>query len=117
MNNLSTEALVRHFRDNLEVMADIMERKNHDYSKGSAFRNFELVDNLWVCDAKTAFLVRILDKVSRITTLLKHEAKVKDEKISDTLIDLAVYSLLLKIYIDTWTSTAIGETTEFPESL
>ena len=42
------------------------------------------------------------DKLSRIANLLKSEAKnsVKDESIEDTLIDLANYSIILKILIE-----------------
>lgn len=41
------------------------------------------------------------DKISRIANLIHSEAKVKDEKITDTLIDLAVYAIIMKIYLDT----------------
>jgi hypothetical protein len=40
------------------------------------------------------------DKMSRISTLIDQDAKVKDESIMDTLQDLANYSVILKIYLE-----------------
>lgn len=62
-------------------------RKNHDY--GDSFRKsleeFGLV----------AAVVRMSDKMERIKTLSKGEkAKVQDEKIRDTLMDLANYAIM-----------------------
>ena len=42
----------------------------------------------------TSFLVRLEDKLNRARTLSKQEAKVKDEKIEDTLLDMANYAIL-----------------------
>ena len=44
-----------------------------------------------------SFLVRIQDKLNRLKTLSKQDSLVKDEKIEDTLIDLANYSILALI--------------------
>jgi hypothetical protein len=41
------------------------------------------------------------DKISRIANLINKENAVKDERITDTLLDLAVYSILFKIYLET----------------
>jgi len=41
----------------------------------------------------------MMDKVSRISTLLEKEAKVKDEAIEDTLEDLINYTAILKSYL------------------
>jgi hypothetical protein len=37
--------------------------------------------------------------MSRISTLIDKEAKVEDEKIIDTLVDLANYAIILKVYL------------------
>lgn len=42
----------------------------------------------------TSFLVRLEDKLNRARTISKQEALVKDEKIEDTLLDMANYAIL-----------------------
>lgn len=87
------------FKATLDEMFAIMEAKNDDYSKTSAFWNFELVEKLWIASLEKWILVRMCDKVARISTLIDQDAKVKDESIMDTLKDLANYSVILKIYL------------------
>lgn len=89
------------FGKTLESMFNIMKTKNKDYSTDSdPFSNFWLVESLWVTSTEKGILVRLLDKISRISNLIDNEANVKDESISDTLIDLANYAVILKIYIN-----------------
>ena len=63
--------------------------KNHDYgdSVHDTFEKYGL----------TSFLVRMEDKLNRARTLDRIEGKVKDEKIEDTLLDLANYAILAVI--------------------
>ena len=42
----------------------------------------------------TSFLVRLEDKLNRARTLSKQSALVKDEKLEDTLLDMANYAIL-----------------------
>lgn len=61
--------------------------KNHDYgnSVNKLYDEFGLI----------SYIVRINDKVNRINALVKtNDRQVKDEKITDTLLDLANYALL-----------------------
>lgn len=60
--------------------------KNHDYGNSASdlYNKFGLI----------SYIVRMNDKMNRINTLIKKEAEVKDEKITDTLLDLANYCLL-----------------------
>lgn len=39
------------------------------------------------------------DKLQRVANLIQRDAQVADEKIDDTLKDLAVYSILFLIYL------------------
>lgn len=65
----------------------IYESKNHDYGDSFSKVRKEL--------GNTAILVRIYDKVERLKTLLMGaEQKVTDEKVEDTLMDLANYCLM-----------------------
>ena len=87
------------FRDTLDNMYNIMENKNADYAKTDPFGNFRLVETLWITSVEKGILVRMCDKMSRISTLIDQKAEVKDEAIEDTLEDLANYSIILKLYL------------------
>ena len=81
-------------------MRAVVNVKNHDYAGGKiiddAFRNFRSAEFYNLCSAEVGLMTRLLDKVSRISTFLTgHDLKVADEKVYDTLIDCANYSVLL----------------------
>lgn len=89
------------FSDTLEQMDRIQVKKNTDYSGTiNPFRNFEIVEKIGVASAEQGILVRMTDKISRISNLLDKEPEVFDERIEDTLIDLANYSIILKCYLE-----------------
>lgn len=70
----------------LMQMHDTYIAKNHDYGDSYASIRKEY---------PTSILVRIADKVSRLKTLLGGaEAKVQNESIDDTLLDLANYCVM-----------------------
>lgn len=106
MNN---QEYLTEFRNTVSRMVEITTAKNHDYcasSKGTgderyydAFANFGLVEKLGIASKEKAVLVRMSDKMSRICSLLDREGMVADEKIEDTLIDLANYAIILKIML------------------
>ena len=79
--------------------------KNRDYASSSdPFLNFHLIERLTGGRVTTedGILVRISDKLSRIGNLLDgHKPDVVDEKLDDTLLDLAVYAKILRIYLRT----------------
>lgn len=74
------------FREITSKMAEVYVTKNHDY--GDSFTRLrERYPN--------SILIRLGDKLNRLETLLTGEcAKVKDESIDDTLIDLANYAVM-----------------------
>lgn len=66
---------------------EIYRQKNADY--GDSFAKVrEVVPN--------AIIVRLMDKMERIKTLTKNgeQAQVEDEKIEDTLMDMANYCIM-----------------------
>lgn len=75
----------------LDDMHDLYIRKNRDYGSSvtDTYEKFGL----------TSFLVRLSDKLNRVTnlTLNNKDNLVQDEKIQDTLMDLANYSILALI--------------------
>lgn len=94
------EHFKKQFKKTLDDMYAIMEKKNSDYTKTDPFWNFKLVETLGVTTVEKWILVRMADKMSRISTLIDQDALVIDEAISDTLIDLANYSVILKLYLE-----------------
>lgn len=76
---------------------DIAEKKNKDYAgDGDPFKNFN--NSLLVgVDPARAILVRITDKISRISNLLDKPGEVTDEKIDDSIRDAINYLAILKV--------------------
>lgn len=79
------------YEEILGDMTKLYKTKNNDYGSSitDTYNKFGLV----------SFLVRIQDKLNRATTLNKQEAKVLDEKLEDTLIDMANYSVLALVEV------------------
>jgi hypothetical protein len=75
--------------------------KNNDYggSNNDPFANFRNSTIAGVSVEK-GILVRLMDKMSRISTLLDKEAMVKDETIADTIEDAINYLAIMKAYIN-----------------
>lgn len=82
------------FKKIVNEMLDLYQRKQSDYgdSAGKTFDEWGLV----------SFLVRMNDKMNRIISLTKKKEnpKIADEKIEDTLLDLANYSIMALIELD-----------------
>lgn len=74
------------FESILKDMLSTYKAKNKDYgnSFNKTLNEFGLL----------ASVIRMSDKMERIKTLINTEAAVKDEKIEDTLLDLANYAVL-----------------------
>ena len=79
---------VKMHKEIIDSMHDLYERKNKDYG--------DSVHDTYEKYGMTSFLVRMEDKLNRTRTLTKDDAiaLVPDEKIEDTLLDLANYAVL-----------------------
>lgn len=84
--------MIKKIKKVTDEMTDICIRKNKDY--GNSFDKALDEDGLLVAK------IRLKDKLSRFSTLIKNDAQVKDESIRDTLIDLANYSILTIMWMD-----------------
>jgi hypothetical protein len=51
-------------------------------------------------DVPHAIMVRVLDKMARISNLLKRESVIKDERIEDTVLDSINYLAILLSYLN-----------------
>jgi hypothetical protein len=80
------------FRTITQGMLETYTKKNHDYGNSfdKSLDKFGLV----------ASVVRIGDKMNRIESLVQKEAKVKDESIKDTLLDMANYCIMTVMWMD-----------------
>ena len=82
----------------------IMEQKNHDYAGGKhesiPFANFTRVESMGITTTEKGLLVRMTDKMSRLSTCCQEgEFMVKDESLRDTILDTINYGILLYGYI------------------
>ena len=54
-----------------------------------------------ICTTEQGFLVRMTDKLSRLSTFaVSGDLKVKDESVKDTILDLINYSVLFIAYLN-----------------
>jgi len=101
---MNTTELLQLHKDMCSQAHELMKAKNHDYAGSSGntpFANFERVESMGITSTELGFLVRMTDKMSRLSTMMNgNKPKVKDEKILDTLLDLINYSVLLYAFLN-----------------
>jgi hypothetical protein len=97
----SENVLLLDMEATFEKCLHIAIAKNSDYggSKQSPYNNFLNAKAVGVT-VERGILVRMMDKMSRISTLLDKDPKVVGEGIEDTLDDLINYTAILKSYIN-----------------
>jgi len=82
----------------------LMKKKNADYAgsgDGNPFANFKRAESMGICTTEQAFLVRIIDKISRLSSYSSNgKLIVEDETVHDTLIDMINYCVLLSAYLE-----------------
>lgn len=84
---------VDRFKQITDEMVKLYERKNSDY--GSS------IHDTYMKYGAVAYLVRMEDKINRIRNIvLSGNQKVEDEKIHDSLVDLANYSILMLLELE-----------------
>lgn len=101
---MTSEHLFNMHKELCKNALDLMKKKNHDYAgnKGiEPFANFTRVEAMGITTTEKAMLVRMLDKMSRLSSFMEaKEFKVNDEKLEDTILDMINYSVLLYAYLD-----------------
>jgi hypothetical protein len=82
------------FYELLKEAADLHERKNNGYAKDNdPLSNLRLAEGFGL-PPHMGVLIRMSDKFSRIQELSKGKVDKVGESIKDTLMDMAIYSLL-----------------------
>lgn len=98
---MTTEEYLELHKHYCNKMYKITSAKGADYTGGSdPFSNFRRAELMGITSVEKGFLVRMIDKLSRLSTFASSgKLQVMDESVEDTLLDLANYSLLLAAYI------------------
>jgi len=90
------ESIEKTYKDGI----GIIKLKNADYAtKADPWQNFRFARLVGV-SVERAILVRISDKLARISNLIDKEPSVVEERIEDTLLDLINYVAILKAYLE-----------------
>ena len=84
----------KRFYEILETIKNLHDAKKHDYGNTDIFANFRLSELAGI-PAWQGSVVRMGDKYARISNFIKkNDFKFKEESIKDTLMDMAIYSLI-----------------------
>jgi len=88
------------FDQYINKMRDVLLNKGDDYANADRLSNFKLAGLIAGGNAKTNCLNLIATKVARLGVLLNSNDKPKNESVSDSILDLANYSMLLAMIDD-----------------
>lgn len=82
---------------------NLMRKKNADYAGNDGlepFANFTRVEAMGICSTEQGFLVRMTDKMSRLSSFVESgKLAVENESFEDTIIDIVNYSVLMYAYL------------------
>lgn len=96
---------------------ELMKVKNHDYAGDQGtqpFANFERCEAMGICKTEQGILVRMVDKLSRLSTFIScGQLKVQNESYKDAIVDIINYSVLLYGYTKQREAKQVKEPTEF----
>jgi hypothetical protein len=94
---MTRDELFKLHKDTCEEALELMKKKNNDYASGSdPFMNFKRAEYLGFATAELGVLIRMTDKMSRISTFLKNgDLSLSNESVYDAIVDMINYSVLL----------------------
>ena len=96
---MTRSEFIEHIENVYARGVELIRRKNADYSADSdPFKNFRMADMVGVPPDR-AILVRISDKLARVSNLIDKPAEVSDETIDDTILDMINYLAILHSYV------------------
>jgi len=101
---MNREELFNHHTKITNQALHIMKMKNNDYAGKSGttpFANFERCEAMGICSTETGFLVRMTDKLSRLSTFASDgKLLVTNEGYEDAILDIINYCILFSAYIE-----------------
>jgi hypothetical protein len=98
---MNKEEFLKFIEEGYKKALAVIVKKNADYATGSdPFKNFKMASLIEISPER-AILVRVSDKLARISNLLMpdKEATVKDETVDDTILDMINYLAILRALI------------------
>ena len=105
-NRVSPDTLFNFHQELCTAALELMKIKNADYTNSAqdlnpnCFANFTRCEDMGICTTEQGFLVRMTDKLSRLSTFAASgNLEVKDESVKDTILDLINYSVLFLMYL------------------
>jgi hypothetical protein len=100
--SMTREELLKHHEVLCKQARDLMDKKNRDYAGNDGkepFANFTRVESMGICSTEQGFMVRLTDKMSRLSSILQSgKTNVTNETFDDTLVDVINYIVLLSAY-------------------
>ncbi len=80
-----------------------MNLKHRDYAGNDGtepFATFPRCESMGICETEQGFMVRVTDKMSRLSSFLQSgKMHVEDESFYDTIVDVINYMVLLGAYV------------------
>lgn len=100
---MNRDDLFAHHQELSKRAFEIMKAKNNDYAGSGGqnpFANFQRCETMGVCSVEQGFLVRIVDKVSRLSTFASDgKLMVPNESYEDAILDIMNYCVLMSAYV------------------
>jgi len=98
---MTTQEYNKQLERNFKEALAIAVAKNKDYAdQDNPFKNFELSAQVAGISPEKGIVIRMMDKMTRISNLLERDNVIKDEKIEDTLKDLMNYANILLVKLE-----------------
>jgi hypothetical protein len=92
---MTRDEQVEHVRDFMQRIGSTMLNKGDDYANEDRLSNFKLAGNITGIGASLNCLNLIATKVARLGVLLNSDVEPNYEGVRDSVLDLAVYAILL----------------------
>lgn len=111
---MNREDLLQHHIDICSEARELMKAKNHDYAGEGGeepFANFTRSESMGICTTEQGFLVRVCDKLSRLSTFTSAGSlKVENESYHDAVVDIINYMVLFSGFLKDKNENELGNT-------
>jgi len=111
---MNRKELFEHHKALCGEALSLMEKKNHDYAGkegDTQFANFTRSEEMGICSTEQGFLVRVCDKLSRLSTFTSAGTlKVENESYHDAVVDIINYMVLFSGYLKDKNNNDLGNT-------
>ena len=100
---MTRDDLLKYHLELCAAARGLMSLKNRDYAGNEGlepFANFTRVEAMGICKTEAGFLVRLTDKMSRLSSFIRAcKMHITDESFKDTCVDVINYMVLLAAYL------------------